>query len=99
MGGDLQQADALYVQALDSDASDAMLHWFIAQYARFFRGNNHVESLYMMTATVRATLTVAHTIGIVMHANDCGSVQRLYRVNARVLTFSLRCLSGASSWT
>ena len=49
----LQRVDALYAAALERDNTDALLHVFVAQYAKVYRQNDYVENVHLDAAGVR----------------------------------------------
>ena len=49
----LQEVDALYSSAVQHFPDSALLHVFIAQYLRVYRGNRHLELMHIAAAEVR----------------------------------------------
>ncbi len=56
----LQEVDALYSSAVQHFPDSALLHVFIAQYLRVYRGNRHLELLHIAAAEVSI---LAHFVG------------------------------------
>ncbi len=54
----LQEVDLLYATAMDHFRDSALLHVFIAQYLRVYRGNRHLELLHIAAAEVRECVLV-----------------------------------------
>lgn len=84
----MQSVETLYSDALQQFPDSAVLHMFVAQYVRVYKGNRHVEQLHLGAAEVRARLG-AQRGGVRAHWAHRACVRPRVRAEQEV---GLRCV-------